>query len=301
MLNQIRMARLCILPFALFNLLASHTVCGQWIEKLPESVRSSILWSADYEEGDLSDWTFPRSEHPGGGVLNTGEAEVSTKLTRVSTHSGKYAVMTQITGAVRSQRGKRAVRLMRWTDKPWDRGGACLPLEAFYSTWIYVPMVYNPNKYAPWDPGDGGWWNVFQFKSHDEQDVSQPMWSINIAKNDQTNQMEFYLYSAENEPASYSQEKVQPILPGKWIHLEAYYKVSAEKKGRITVWQDGVQILTADGVRTSLTNNYPHIDWGIGNYTDHITGDSADGTATLLFDDSIISRQRVSEHLSTTR
>ncbi|MEM7314969.1 MAG: hypothetical protein AAF497_17625, partial [Planctomycetota bacterium] len=214
--------RLGVLAF--FVVAAVGTVAqAQWIESLPPGLRSQILWSADCEEGDLTDWTFRRSLYPGGGIFNTGGKQVIAKATNNLAHSGQFSALAYIENAYRAQKGNRAVRLMRWTDAPFDKNGQVFPVSAYYSTWMYFPRTYNPNKYAPWDPGDGGWWNVFQFKADDASGNSQPMFVLNVYHDDVKKEMEFYLYSDYNEPKSFPQALPVRIPVGRWFHLEARY------------------------------------------------------------------------------
>ncbi|WP_143302346.1 hypothetical protein, partial [Candidatus Entotheonella palauensis] len=140
---------------------------AQWIETLPAAIRSCILWSADHEEGSLYDWHYEDEHDAGGGIFNTGGDEVEAIASPEVVHSGQFAAKATITNATRAQNGSRAVRLMRWTDAPWSEGGTFFPDVAYYSVWMYFPLMYNPNKLEAFDPGDGGWWNVFQFKSND--------------------------------------------------------------------------------------------------------------------------------------
>jgi hypothetical protein len=168
---------------------------------------------------------------------------------------------------------------------------------------MYFPHVYNPNKYAPWDPGDGGWWNVFQFKSEDKDGESQPVWTLNVAHDDERQQMSLYLYSKYNTPSSYVQPQPVVLPHGRWVHIEAQFVSATGTSGRIVVWQDGRDILRADRVVTSLGGKDgadTHVIWGIGNYTDHIDGDPAgEGTATIYFDDPTVSRVRVGSMLGS--
>ena len=159
-----------------------------------------ILWHADMEEGDLYDWVYDDPPNAGGGVFNTGGNEVIARASSEVARTGNYSAEATITNAYRVQNGSRAVRLMRWTDKAWHHGGDYFPADAYYSTWMYFPTTYNVNKYDPWDPGDGGWWNVFQFKSRDKNSESQPIWTLNVAHNDENGTMYFYLYSKYNTP-----------------------------------------------------------------------------------------------------
>ncbi len=258
------------------------------LEHSDPQANDHILWSADMEEGTLYDWFYDDQSQSGGGVFNTGGDEVIAQASDVVAHSGTYSAEATITNAFQAQNGNRAVRLMRWTDKPWADGGDYFPADAYYSTWMYIPTTYNVNKYDPWDPGDGGWWNVFQFKSDDSNGDSQPMWVLNIDHNDETRAMSFYLYSDYNTPASHSQISPIQIPVGRWFHIEARYVQSSANSGSITFWQDGSRILHVDNVVTILDGNAV---WGIGNYTDHIVGGEVDGIATVYFDDAIVSTQ----------
>lgn len=259
-------------------------------ETLPAQMQASVLWQGDVEEGSLWDWEFTGPELAGGGVFNTGGGEVTARATDVVAHTGGYSAEATITNAYRAENGNRAVRLMRWTDKPWDEDGGYLPADCCFSTFMYFPYAYDPTKHVPWDPGDGGWWNVFQFKSDDAEDVSQPVWVLNVDYDADCGFMYFYLYSNYNAPHSFVQAVPLPIPVRQWVHVEARYVQSASGAGSVTVWQDGTEIFSISGVDTILAGN---ATWGIGNYTDHIAGGPVEGEASVYFDDCIISTQPV--------
>ncbi len=263
-----------------------------WVDTLPSSIQKSILWIGDLEEGTLDDWSYSGFLYPGGGVFNSGEPDIDILVSPEITHSGTFAAKTTITSAFQAENESRAVRLMRWTDRPWDDNGEFFPNAAYYSAWLYVPHTYNPNKYEPWDPGDGGWWIVFQFKSVavDGED-SEPVWTLHIDHDDDEGFMFFRLFSLYNPPLSHLQTNPVPIPVGEWVHLEAFYEQSVTQDGRITVWQNGQRILHVPNVRTILLEP---ARWGIGNYTDHIDGGPTPGSATLYFDDAVVSTKRVS-------
>lgn len=264
---------------------------ANWIDQLPAAFQKSILWKADYETGNLDQWSIPTAKYPGGGIFLTAEDDVTAQATTVRAHSGKYSGEATIRNAIRATRDNKAVRFMRWTTDAYDRGGVDLPLQAYYSTWVYLPEAYDPKKHAPWDPGDGGWWNIFQFKSNDEQNESQSGWSLNIQKDPQSRKLSCYLYSQLNSDRSWEPREAVEIPIRQWFHIEAFVKVSQEETGKIEVWLDGVSIIQADNVRTAVKSPDPNIVWGIGNYTDHIDGGKKTGTATIYFDDSLISTQ----------
>ncbi len=265
---------------------------AQWLDELPLDVASALLWRGDVEEGALSDWTYPSFQYPGGGVFNTGvpPEAVSVASSDVA-HSGVYSARASISGVYRAQNGSRAVRLFRWTDRPWDDGGGYFPAVAYYSTWVYFPRTYNPNKYPPWDPGDGGWWNIFQFKSDDASGVSQPIFTLNVDHDDATGSMRLYLYTNYNEPHSWAAAVPLALPVGRWVHIEALYSQSADDSGRVAFWQDGRLLLLVPRARTILAQP---ATWSINNYTDHIVGGPVDGAATVYFDDAAVGVRRIS-------
>ncbi len=271
-------------------------VSAQWIGTLPQDVQESIVWSADVEEGNLNDWSFEAFQYPGGGIFNTGEPEVESLASDNFSHSGNYSARSHISNAWQAQNGKKAIRLMRWTDKPWDDGGSFFPIESYYSTFLYFPATYNSNKYPPWDPGDGGWWNIFQFKSDDADGISQPLYSINVFHDDANEKMIPYLYNSVDNIA-YTQQNTPTSLPvGKWIHFETYYKASDLNvpNGSIKFWQDGALLFEIDNVVTRLEGG--NVVWGLGNYTDHING-PIPGTAEIYFDDCIVSTKPIHPYI----
>ncbi len=259
-----------------------------WIETLSEAQRNSILWIADHEEGNLDDWDKGGSPNAGGGVFNTGGSDVQAISVPGVAHSGEFAAKTTITNAIRAENGNKAVRLMRWTDKSWEEGGDYFPDTAYYSAWVFMPETCNPNKYDPWDPGDGGWWNVFQFKSNDAAGVSQPMWTLNVAHNDNTGVMSFYFWSSLLQQ-SFAQNGVVPMPVAEWFHLEARVVASTGPSGRITLWQNGIEIFDLQAIQTVLNGESEKPIWGIGNYTNHIACGGQEGSATIYFDDAAVS------------
>ncbi|NNL84283.1 MAG: hypothetical protein HKP27_01455 [Myxococcales bacterium] len=265
---------------------------SQWLETLPPELQKSVLWLGDHEEGDTSDWANPAFQHHGGGIFNTGTAtEAEAKASNEQAHSGEYSVKTTIRRAFQSQYGKKAVRLFRWTNRSWDDGGEFFPKEAYYSTWMYFPHTYNPDKSPPWDPGDGGWWNVFQFKSDDANGESQPIWNLHVDYDDEGDFMYFYLRTGANKPAGHYQALPRPIPVGRWFHVEAFYRQSAQPTGEIQIWVDGEPTFSVENVRTILSGQ---VGWAVGNYTDHITGGPVDGEASIYFDDAVVSTERLS-------
>lgn len=282
--------------------LAAHSTPppSTWFETLAPDLVQSILWSSGHESGTLYDWDFGGDPDAGGGIFNTGGAQVAAAVVSSPAHFGNHAASAWISNAFQAQNGNRAVRMMRWTDTHWALGGDYFPDSAYYSTWVYFPHEFNPNKYAPWDPGDGGWWNIFQFKCDDELGVSQPMMALNVDHDDSNGEMSLYLYSNYNPPHSFAQPAGDRPLPvGQWIHLEVFYKASTTNQGRFVLWQDGVKVLDLSGLQTVLPGGEEKPVWGLGNYTDHIAGGPTPGSATIYFDDCAVSTKRLSSSFAS--
>ena len=272
--------------------IADRSAAPRWVDSLPEDVRKAVLWQADHEEGTLHDWQYDNPKDSGGGIFNTGTAdEAVAEVASSAAFTGRYGMKATIRNAYRCRNGKKAVRLMRWTDKPWDQGGQEFPTEAYYSVWMMVPENYNPNKEPPWDPGDGGWWNVFQFTSYDKAHESQPVWVLNLLRDDASGRLRFHFYTKYNTP-QFRKCADHEVPVGKWFHIEAFYQCSGRNRedGRIVFWLNGQELLSAGGVTTRL---HEGVVWGIGNYTDHIDGGAVSGTASVYFDDAVVSTKPV--------
>ncbi|MDI3340766.1 MAG: heparin lyase I family protein [Sphaerobacter sp.] len=197
---------------------------------------SPVLWSANLESGDLSDW-----EQDGcGGLFNTrdGTAAVTNKVA----HSGRYAL--QLT--VNADDGKdHATRLMRWCE-PSDLD------QAYFSAWYYFPERVSV---------DAGWWNIFQFKSRTEED-NDPWWILNVG-NREDGTMYVYLRDWIHE-RSYDQfAKNLPV--GQWVHLEVFLRKADDQTGQVTVWQDGTLLFDVTGVQTNYDGG--RVSWGINSYS----------------------------------
>lgn len=282
---------------------ASPAWCATFVESLPQQAQESVLWSADHEDNTLAEWEDAGTDdyYSGGGIFLTDPANVTAQVVASMAYTGTYGIEAAIRNAYRAQNGNKAVRYMRWTDKPWNEGGEYFPRTAFYSVWMYFPYNYNPNKYEPWDPGDGGWWNVFQFKS-DNNAGSQPVAELDVYHDGGLNAPVFGL-SLKHYPDPDSSDHIQTYVQqddprkipvGRWFHVEAMYVKDTQEQGEIKVWQDGELIFSRQGLITALSDQ---CTWGIGNYTDHIAGGPVEGEATLYFDDAVVALERIGAYV----
>lgn len=300
------MKKLCILVvFPLVSGCVLFPGAGEtFVEGLPAEAQSEILWHADFEDGTFRAWEDAGTDdyYSGGGIFVTDEENTDYDICKCRSYTGRRAAYATIRNAWRAENGNKAVRFMRWTDKAWNEDGDYFPAETYYSVWMYFPEAYNPTKDPEWDiNNDGGWWNVFQFKS-DNNAGSQPVVVLDLYYDEAEEGMVFGLAvkdypdpDSDNHTQEYHEQAAPVTLPvDEWFHVEAYYKKTTDATGAVTVWQDGVQIFEVEGIITELSEQTA---WGIGNYTDHIAGGPEDGEATVWFDDAVVATTRISAYL----
>lgn len=216
-----------------------------------------LLWGANHETGDLSQWTEGQN---GEAVFDSGTGGVT--ITRAVSHSGQYGLNLTITNALGVE--DQGARIFRWAENP---------VEAYYGVWLYFPEEYAA----------GPWWNVFQFKS--KRDESEPIWSLNI-DNQPDGEMYFYLWDSLSEQSHGPPGRIKAIPVRRWFHIEAFYRRTIDSTGRITIWQDGVEIIDVDGVQTA-TSEYGQ--WSVNNYASRVEPSNV----TIFADDATISATRV--------
>jgi len=272
---------------------------GLFLDQLQESGLPSVYWFCDFEDSSFRAWEDAGTDdfYSGGGIFLTAPEDVSYQISTDSCFSGRFCADVEITQAVDPANGPKAVRLMRWTDKAWNEGGDYFPDTAWYSVWMRMAENYNPAKPTEIDiNGDGGWWNIFQFKS-DNNAGSQPVAIVDVYH--QNGQMNLALVIKDfpnDDSDEHTQEYIQgadaEIFAGKWHHIEALMIKSVDYSARVEIWLDGEKKLEADSVRTQLPPA-ESVTWGIGNYTDYVDGGAEPGRATISFDDAVVSPQRV--------
>jgi hypothetical protein len=214
--------------------------------------RKRPLWTADHETGDLSQW----SRAGGGGEFNSGNADtvVSTRMPRSGRYSAEMTLTTMASGT----------RLFRWREP--ERLQA-----AYYSAWYYIPRRYTVDE----------WWNIFQFKSRSSDGSrTDPFWVVNVGNRD-GGSMYLYLYDWM-APRNYGQ-RVKNLPPNQWVHIEAFLEQSANRTGRLVIWQDAVKLFDLRNITTKFPGGAQH--WSVNNYGDGIRP----RPATIFVDDAAVS------------
>jgi len=257
---------------------AAAALTGQGRNSLDSD--SAVLWSADNETGDLSQWYFPspsKAVNHGGGEYCSGSALVT--VSRDVAHSGQYSLKATIRTPSKPTAG---VRLFRWRE---SQDPKFLDQGLYYSAWLFFPVQYQVT---------GQFWNVFQFKSKHPGSID-PFWFLSIG-NRPSGAMYLQLHwwnglrvegPHQGESGFRKYEQTTMDLPVKqWIHIEFFMKQSAEFGGRIRVWQNGISLFDQTDVKTK----YPDGDdqWAVANYSDGITPNPA----TIYIDDAVIATNR---------
>jgi polysaccharide lyase-like protein len=226
----------------------------------------TVVWSADMETGDLSQWSapdVPSGPHTGGGVFNSGLATARVDAVGLA-HSGLHSATLFVNTQSAEELPTSGTRLFRWLEPEKYP-------ELYYCIWFYFPQRYVPNGNPPW-------WNVFQWKSK-RGDTSDPFIALNVG-NRPDGAMYFYAYD-KNAKNSYGQS-IKNIPEERWVRIDAFYKCSGEKNGQITFWQDGTQILDIGNVQTRYPDG--NCSWSVNNYSTSLNP----STATIYVDDAAI-------------
>jgi len=210
------------LPLALALIL---TGCGD-----PLSLGNYLLWHADHETGDLSDWTAPDPE--GANML---DATVSDERA----HGGTYALKLENSGNDLSVGAGFDFNSVR---------------EAYFSVWFYLPEAYP----------DIESWLLMGFASRGSgcPDADEMCAGVDLRLRSLPSG-ELLLYVFNSEP-----DVLQPPLPdppyyvpiARWFQVEARYRRATDHSGRFHVWVDGKPLFRFEGWRTAEFDN---LFWGL--------------------------------------
>jgi hypothetical protein len=210
-----------------------------------------LVWSADHETGDMSQWPRATLNWDSGLCLDHG---VSSAYARSGSYSLKLEISTLFGTAGCRQARNREIAT----------GNTYI-----YSAWYRLPKPVLTLH---------GHWNVFQFKSKCPAcSYSDPMWSINFEGDPLRPILKWSGGSSglagPQEGDGVAQREYPNLVTttpiGRWTHLRVRLRQSGDYTGRITVWHDGVRIYDLSGVRT----RYPDGSalWSVNNYSNGLT------------------------------
>lgn len=242
----------------------------------PAPSRGQILWSADMETGDISQWDHNAPWRSGPGLTDY-------RLASTQVHTGRNSLATSIDTRI----GTAGIR---WARRYIDDDTPLLPDEAYYSVWFYLPGPFSSQ-----------WWNFMQWKRSYQRPggaSSDPVASVNFEERSGSDALYFSLnYKVGNDGGyktpGWGTAASSPIdVPlRQWVHLECKYRWSIARTGEITCWQDGEQIWSLTGIKTEfdyIGDAFPR-QFSINAYANDVTP----SPYTLYLDDAAISLNRL--------
>lgn len=226
----------------------------------PLKLGNRALWSADHEDGSMSRWWRPGGKDHCGGQFNsgTGASDISHGIAHTGSHSARLSIRS-------TDEGDQGARLFRWCEA---QDNAAL----YYSAWYYFPRRVAV----------GNWWIIMEWKSEGSYN---PKFALQVGNRADGAMYAYLARGVDSGGGTWSQDVVN--LPvGRWVHLETHYERATEDTARVTVWQDGAQILEATDVQTA---NSADLRWAIVNYGNHTSPTDIE----MYVDDAAISKSRI--------
>ena len=239
------------LPFALACLALA---CSD-----PLTLGNDVVWSADLERGDLTEWTADGSGDT--RLPKDSSIEVSTE----AAHRGAHAI--------------KLVNPAAWDNQ--DEGpelfyNAGVLDDAYYSAWFLLPEDYHLEPQM----------TLMRLRSRDAE-ASEPFNGEELQL--RSLPVGGYVLQIFSNNAGFLLEPLADPAPrieaGRWFQLEARYE--PQSSGRLRVWLDGVLVYDLDG-RPGAAG--PEMVLGICN-----VAEAAEPAPLVLFvDDAAVSLTRVS-------
>jgi hypothetical protein len=228
----------------------------------PLTLGNDVVWSADQETGDLTQWTVDGSGAT--SLPKDSSIEVSTE----AAHRGAHAIkLVNPAAGDNQEEGKEGPELFH------DAGALD---DAYYSAWFLLPEDYHLEPRLTlmrlrWRDADG----IAHANGEELQLRSLPVGG--------------YVLQIYNDNAGFLLEPLADPAPrieaGRWFQLEARYE--PQSSGRLRVWLDGVLFYDLDG-RPGAAG--PEMVLDICN-----VAEKAEPAPVVLFvDDAAVSLSRVS-------
>jgi hypothetical protein len=220
---------------------------------------ASLLWTATFEPGDLSEWLGD-----GKGGTYVDNATVAPAATLDAAHRGQHAGLATVAPAG----GMPSLNYL-FRDQP-------SPPEAYYSAWFYKPTSYLVRS----------WLSLTHFRSSQSGDGNNlvAIWDVNLySRPDGSLIAHLFDYT---KGTNVEQANPIPVPVGRWFQFEVLLRKAADATGHVAVWQDGVLILDDPNVPTAPTD---WVQWDAGGSS----GDIVPSPATIYIDDAAISLSRI--------
>jgi len=249
--------------------LAALTGCSE-----PLLIGDDVVWSADQETGDLSQWT---GTGQGSTVFNPGDASLSTldpstappgpsdsvSVTTEAAHSGRHALKLSNPGnADRRETGMELFRVIG----PLD--------DAFYSAWFMLPLDFGIHSAM----------TIARLRSRNADGALLNGEELQLRSLSTGG----YLLQVFNNNSAFLREPLPEVPPhleaGKWSQIEMRYQPNVG--GRLQVWLDGKLVYDLSGRPDAASDD---LVFSICN-----TGEIFEpGPLVLFVDDVAVSLSRV--------
>ena len=218
---------------------------------------TGILWQATFEPGDLSEWLGD-----GHGGIYMDALAGAPAPSQDTAHRGSFSGIATFSPTVVTSFS------YLFREQP-------SPPEAYYGAWFYIPAALQV----------GTWLSLHHFGYHRSAGADiTPLWDFNVYPGPDGKLIARLYESAV--VANFDQTNPIPVPVGQWVHFEIFFRKATDTTGRITIWQDGVQILDHANVATAPTDL---LQWDAGGGSN----DVAPAPAAVYFDDAAISLARV--------
>lgn len=224
-----------------------------------------VLWSADFETDDLSQWNADRE----GGIYQESALQTASIIAS-PTHGGGHAAKITITPPSNTMPCVNYIYRQAPT-----------PPGVYYGVWVFLPHSYVVPEYL----------NLIHFAGSTTNDDSAlvSIWDVDI-QSQADGSLSAYLFrfpvSNFTQGLRYDQSVPIPMPIGQWVHFEVFFHRATTPIGAIAVWQDGVLIFDVAQVATAPTD---FVRWNVGGASATISPSPAD----VFIDDAAITTARL--------
>jgi hypothetical protein len=225
-----------------------------------------ILWSSDFEVGDLSEWTGDGQ----GGIYQESASALPTTVASQGHGGGMRAGRITVTPPA------SAMVCVNYIYRQ-----APMPADAYYSAWFWFPLLFSIPNYL----------NIIHFAGSTTNDdrALVSIWDVDLqSQADGSLAAYLFQFPVPNFASgrSYDEATPVPVPIMSWVHFEVLFRKASDNTGRIAVWQDGTLVLEVNDVATIPTD---FLRFNIGGASRDITPAPAD----ILVDDAAISTVRL--------
>jgi hypothetical protein len=213
----------------------------------PTALPPGVVWMADHETGNLSQWRGPT----GGGPHDSGLCiRPPDGVSTVQPHTGRYALRATINTTY----GTAACRTFREEEV---RTGQTY----YYGAWFYFPSRLKVGSFL----------NLMQFKANQSGKIGM-FWKLDTRNRPNGNMYMILIWKGpidgprpgDGIRTRIYQQTLADLPVAQWVHLEVFLRQSEQYDGRITVWQNGVQVFDQDQVRTRFPSSFQ--SWSVNHY-----------------------------------